>query len=99
MRRSASLRRRRTGWSRSWLSKHESSDLIAVPLPTHVVRVVVPRALDHHELHRAGSGGGYVTTHSDGHQHVGGPVEDECGAVDAAHSSSTGPPTCWCPSR
>src|SRR6266446_3694705 len=86
MRRSASLRRRRTGWSRSW-SFDEGGEFLLVGFPSHVVRVVMAGALDQDELHRASGGGGYLVTHLDGHQHVGRPVEDERGAVNAAHSA------------
>src|SRR5258708_3176323 len=86
MRRSASLRRRETGLSRLWLF-YERREFRSVGLAAHVVRVVVSRAFDHHELHRTSCCGGHSVTHLDGHQHVGGAVEDENRAVNAPDSA------------
>src|SRR5712691_4516801 len=86
MRRSGSLRRRETGSSRLWLFD-ERREFRLVGLAAHVVGVVVSRAFDHHELHRTSSCGGHGVTHFDGHQHVGGAVEDENRAVNTTDSA------------
>src|SRR5438552_8137395 len=86
MRRSASLRRKRTGSSRSWLFD-EARQFIPVSLPAHVVGIVVAGSLDHHELHRTGGSRGDIASHLHRYQHVRGTMEDECGATNAAHSA------------
>src|SRR6266700_1540997 len=86
MKRSGSLRRKRTGWSRS-SSFDERRDLVSVCRSAHVVGVVVPRAIDHRELDRAAGGGCHVSAHRDRNQLVGGAVEDEQRAVNPPDSA------------
>src|SRR6266568_6546311 len=86
MRRSASLRRRETGWSRLWLFD-ERREFRLVGVAAHVVGVVVSRPFDHHELHRSSSCGGHGVTHRDRHEQVGGAVEDENRAVNPPDSA------------
>src|SRR6266850_7672177 len=83
MKPSGFLRRKRTGWNRSW-SSDERCELLPVSLPAHVVRVVVARTLDHNKLHRAASCGGDFASQCDRHEHVGRSMEDQDRTVNAA---------------
>src|SRR6267142_4703196 len=76
MRPSGFLRRKRTGWNRSW-SSNERCELLPVSLPAHVVGVVVARTLDHHKLHRTAGRGGDVAPHCDRDEHVGRAMKDQ----------------------
>src|SRR2546422_8997032 len=93
MKPSGFLRRKGTGWNRSW-SSDERCELLAVGPPAHVVGVVVARTLDHHKLHRTAGCGGDFAPHCDRYEHVGRAMKDQgrtANAPDAGESIQAQP--------